>query len=38
MRNADIAELNARNDKTVSGKAKLKALGLDDDEIAQMYP
>ena len=38
MRNAALADLNAQNDKAKSGKAKLKALGLDDDEIAQMYP
>ena len=38
LRNADIASLNADNAKALSGKAKLKALGLDDDEIAQMYP
>lgn len=38
MRNADIADLNAQNDKALSGKAKLKELGLDDEEIAKMYP
>ena len=38
MRNADLADLNAQNDKALSGKAKLKALGLDDEEIAKMYP
>ena len=38
LRNADIASLNAENEKSLSGKAKLKALGLDDNEIAVMYP
>jgi hypothetical protein len=38
LRNADKASLNAENEKAKSGKAKLKALGLDDDEIAVMYP
>lgn len=38
LREAMIADLNGQNDKAKSGKDKLKALGLTDDEIAQIYP
>jgi len=38
LRNSHIADLNAQNDKMLSGKQKLRDLGLTDDEIAQIYP
>lgn len=38
LRNSHIADLNAQNEKMLSGKQKLKDLGLTDDEIAQIYP
>ena len=38
LRDAHKANLNAQNEKSKSGKAKLKELGLDDEEIAQIYP
>tara|TARA_Y100000401_G_C8316731_1_gene222943 strand:+ start:576 stop:959 length:384 start_codon:yes stop_codon:yes gene_type:complete len=38
LRDSHKADLEAQNDKALSGKQKLKDLGLDDDEIAQIYP
>jgi len=38
LRNLHIADLNTQNEKMLSGKQKLRDLGLTDDEIAQIYP
>ena len=38
LRDADVAFLKVREDNGKSGKAKLKALGLNENEIAAIYP